>query len=148
MERRKRSITCISLSPSNTTFTHTLSFTLIAKLTRRRSKHKATTILKIRKQQLAKALDIPLWRTPGGIYRHQGKGGQGDNPWSKAQAQPRPYGRENVARAAFSLPCPGGARLAACCVWLRLSSVSWIFWFVDLISWADKIFSLRSMATW
>jgi len=25
-------ITCISLSPSNTTFTHTLSFTLMAKL--------------------------------------------------------------------------------------------------------------------
>ena len=43
------------------------------------------------------SLDISLKNPKGGIYRHQGKGGQGDNPWPKARAQPRPYGRGNVA---------------------------------------------------
>ena len=31
-----------------------------------------------------------LLNPKGGIYRHQGKGGQGDNPWPKARAWPHP----------------------------------------------------------
>jgi len=30
-----------------------------------------------------------FFRTPGGFYRYQGKGGQEDNPWPKAWARPR-----------------------------------------------------------
>ena len=40
-------------------------------------------------------------KNQGGIYRHQGKEGQGDNPWPKAGARPRTYGRGNVAQARF-----------------------------------------------
>ena len=61
---------------------------------------------------------LKLWISPteepwGGTYRHQGKGGQGDNPWPKARARLRLYGRRNAARAAFSRPCQGGARMAS-----------------------------------
>ena len=33
-------------------------------------------------------LYISLKNPQGGIYRHQGKGGQGDKPWPEALAQP------------------------------------------------------------
>ena len=101
MERRKRSITCISLSPSNITFTHTLSFTLMAKLTRRRRKHKITTTPRNKVITTLNTLDIFLKNPQGSIYRHQGKGGQGDNLWPKTLVRPRQYYRGNAVRAAF-----------------------------------------------
>ena len=60
MERRKRSITYIRLSPSNTTCTHTLSlsFTLMAKLARRRRKDKTTTTPRNKITTTPKTLDI------------------------------------------------------------------------------------------
>ena len=67
----------------------------MAKIKTRRRTTTTTTILKTRLQQLAKALDLSQLKTPGVIYRHQEKGGQGDDPWPKAQA--RPYGRVSVA---------------------------------------------------
>ena len=89
-----------------------------------------------------------IFRIPGGIYMHQGNGGQGDNPWPKARVRPRPYSRGNSAQAAFSRPCQGGARLASRSVSSYLSPARWKSQFLDLTPWADKISSLRSMGTW
>ena len=140
-------ITCISLSPSNTNFTHSLSFTLMAKL-KLEEGDKTTTTPKNKITTTPKLQISPLQNPNRGIYRHQGKGGQEDNPWPKARARPCPYGPENTAHAAFSRPCQGCARPAACYVWSFLSPVSWIFWFIDLMPWADRISFLRSMVTW
>ena len=54
-----------------------------------------------------------LSKVNGYIYKHQGKGGQGDNLWPKTLARPRQYGRENAARAKFSRLYLGGAHSAA-----------------------------------
>ena len=62
----------------------------------------------------------PQW----GIYRHQGKGGKGDNPWPKARRAPRLYGHGNAAKAAFSRPCGGHARDALSRALSCLSPVS------------------------
>ena len=73
-----------------------------------------------------------FFRTPGGIYRHQGKGGQGDNPWPNVQARPRPYGRENAAIATFLRPYYDHACAAACralsCHPLLAASPGFGFW--------------------
>ena len=86
----------------------------------------------------------PLKNLRGVYIGTRGKGARGTTP--------SPNHRRGRARkaveTAFSRSCQGGARPAACYVWSRLSPVSWIFWFVDLIPWADKISSLRSIATW
>ena len=66
------------------------------------------TKLNYPKLQLGKKLPYSLYiflkKTPGGIYRHQGKGGQGDNPWPKstgaaAPVRPRKRGYGCVSAA-------------------------------------------------
>ena len=83
-------------------------------------------------------LHISNSRTQGGFIGTR-EGDQAGNSWPEAQAQPRPYGRENAAllgshvqrllqRAVLFVPCQVEV------------SVSWFD--------SDKISSLRSMATW
>ena len=126
---------------------YTLSFTLMAKLIRRRRKHRTTKTPR-NKITTPKALDIPLLRTPGGYLQAPGERGPGRQPLAQSTGAAAPVRPQNTGRAEFPQTCQDSTRPAACCVWSRLSPVSWIFWFVDLMPWADKIFSLRSMATW
>ena len=79
-----------------------------------------------------KTLHILLFWNPGGIYTHQGRGGPGDKPWPEAARAPRPYGRGNVAWAAFSRPLGGRARGASSHVQPSLSPVSSGAWFLVL----------------
>ena len=50
---------------------------------------------------------LQLWN-PKGVFI--GTRGPGDKPWPEARRAPRPYDRENAARAAFPRPCSGRAR--------------------------------------
>ena len=94
-------ITCISLSPFKyNLYTRSLSFTLMAKLKLEEERKKQLQLLEIKQQLLFKTLDIPLWRTLGGIYRHQGKGARGTTPGPK-------HGRDRAHTAAKSPAQPG-----------------------------------------
>ena len=60
------------------------------------------------------------------------KGARGTTPGLK-------HGHGRARTAVETWPCQGGARLPSCWVSSRLFPVSWIFWFVDLMSWADRL---------
>ena len=64
----------LACHPSNTTLTHSLSFTLMAKIKTRRSKLKQLQFLATKHKLQLYSLDLLQLKTPGGIYRHQGKG--------------------------------------------------------------------------
>ena len=132
----------LACHPSNTTLTHSLSFTLMAKIiTRRRTT--ITTNLKTRLQKFALTLDLAKLKTPGGVFiGTRGKGATWKARGPKRR-RARPKGRGNAAQAAFPWPCQGSARLASVSASSSLSPVRWIFWFLDLMSWTDKISSLK-----
>ena len=65
LKEEREVVLVLACHPSNTTLTHSLSFTLIAKTTTRR-RTTTTTNLKIRLQKLAKVLDMPFFRPQGG----------------------------------------------------------------------------------
>ena len=128
--------------------TLSLSFTLMAKTKTRRSKLKQLQFLATKHKLQLYSLDLVQLKTPGGIYRHQGKGGHVGDPWPEAQVRARRKGRENAPRATFSQPCQGGARLASGSASPSLSPVHLISLISDLMPQANKISSLQSMATW
>jgi len=100
MERRKRSITCISLSPSNTICTHSLSFTLMAKLTRRRRKHKTTKTPRNKITTTPKTLDISLKNPQRGLFiGTRGKEASGTTPGPR-------HWRDRASTAAKTRPEP------------------------------------------
>ena len=97
MERRRRSnYLYLASHLPNTTFTHSLSFSLMAKQKLEEEKQQ----LQLQNQANIKILKLwicLLLNPKGDIYRHQGKGGQGDNLWPKARAWLRPYGHVSAA---------------------------------------------------
>ena len=72
---------------------HTLSFTLMAKLIRRRRQHKTTKTPRNKITTTPKALDIPIWRPRG----TKGMGARGTTPGPK-------HGRGRVRTAAKTWP--------------------------------------------
>ena len=82
----------------------------------------------------------------GGIYTHQGRGWPGDRLWPKTRPGPRPYGRGNVAKAAFLRPYWGRARGASSRARSRLSPVSSGARFCLCSPWFSQNQLSRSMA--
>ena len=134
MKRRRRSITYIRLSPSNTTCTLSPSFTLMATLcqknkkTKQENKENTTT----NQPKLSVLYISPSLKNQGGIYRHRRKGAWENNPWPEVLAQRSQHGRKNTAKATFSRPlwlCQGGATW---CDRLVCPPVSCAAWFLDI----------------